>query len=150
MTQLNFRYRADEPWALRDICLNVPAAKVTAIVGPSGSGKSTLLHLFARFYLSQEGEIALGGINYDACSTEQLMSQMSMVFQEVQLFSGSVLENVRIGRPSATEQEVLQACQDADCHQFIEALPQGYHTLLVRGGGSQVVSASVYPLRARF
>lgn len=130
--QVSFGY-AREP-VVQGIDFTVPAGSVTAIVGPSGSGKSTLLHLLGRFYDPQQGQITLGGVDLKALGTDALYQQVGFVFQDVQLFDGSVLDNVRIGRPEASVEAVRAACREAHCEAFIEQLEQGYDTPLGEGG----------------
>lgn len=119
---------------LHKISFTVAPGTLTAIVGPSGSGKSTLLNLLARFYDPQQGYILVGGVDIKMLGTQQLYSHMSMVFQQVQLYQGTIRENVAIGKPDATQQQVQQACRSAFCENFILALPQGYETLIGESG----------------
>ncbi|MEG2029952.1 MAG: ABC transporter ATP-binding protein [Janthinobacterium sp.] len=137
--QVSFRYPAEaaapgEPWGLRDISFRVPQGSVTAIVGPSGAGKSTLVHLLARFFDTQQGCITLGGVDVRALGTRRLYEHISVVFQDVQLFDSSILENVRIGRPHASDAAVIAACRQAYCDDFVHRLPDGYHTVVGEGG----------------
>lgn len=131
---VGLRYEGSAAWALRDIRLEAAPGTVTAIVGPSGAGKSSLLHLLARFDDPQEGTISLGGTDLRALGSERLYQQLSFVFQEVQLFDGTVLDNVRIGRPGASDEEVMAACRDAYCGAFVQRLPQGYHSRIGENG----------------
>lgn len=131
---VGLRYEGSAAWALRDIRLEAAPGTVTAIVGPSGAGKSSLLHLLARFDDPQEGAIFLGGTDLRALGSERLYQQLSFVFQEVQLFDGTVLDNVRIGRPGASDEEVMAACRDAYCDAFVQRLPQGYHSRIGENG----------------
>ncbi|KAA8996652.1 ABC transporter ATP-binding protein [Affinibrenneria salicis] len=124
------------PQTLSDISCTLPARRVTAIVGPSGAGKSTLVHLIARLWDVQRGHIRLGGVDLRDLGTGQVHQHVAMVFQDVLLFSGSVLDNLRIGRPEASRAEAIEAARRAQAHTFIEALPQGYDTLLSEGGAS--------------
>ncbi len=128
---VSFRYEQDE--VLKNISLTIPEGTITAIVGTSGSGKSTLLHLLGRFYEPQQGSISLGGTPINELGTDILYERIGYVFQDVQLFDGTVLDNVRVGRSSASDEEVKQACQDACCEEFINQLPEGYHTRLGEG-----------------
>ncbi|EBI6201054.1 ABC transporter ATP-binding protein [Salmonella enterica subsp. enterica serovar Javiana] len=129
---VGFRYQNE--WVLRDINLTMPVGSVTAIVGPSGSGKSTLLHLLGRFFDPQEGRITLGGIDLPQLGTRSLYEHIGFVFQNVQLFDGTVLDNVRIGCPGASDELVFEACRQANCDEFIQQMEQGYHTMLGEGG----------------
>lgn len=124
------------PLTLNDISCTIPANAFTAIVGPSGAGKSTLIQLIARLWDVRHGQIRLGGIDLRDIGTEQLHQHVAMVFQDVVLFAGSVLDNLRIGKPNASREEAIVAAKRAQAHRFIEALPQGYDTLLEEGGGS--------------
>lgn len=130
--RVGFRYH--DEWVLRDITFTAPAGRVTAIVGPSGAGKSTLMQLIARFYAPQTGVISLGGIDLSTLHSDALYGHLSVVFQDVQLFDGSVLENVRIGQPTASDTAVIAACRAAWCHDFVSQLPQGYHTRIGEDG----------------
>ncbi|MCU5775498.1 ABC transporter ATP-binding protein/permease [Erwiniaceae bacterium BAC15a-03b] len=120
---------------LKDVSFLLPEGSVTALVGASGSGKSTILHLLGRFWEAQQGEITLGGVAIAQLGSEQLYQRIGYVFQDVQLFDGSVLDNVRIGRPDASDEQVIKACEDACCASFVQQLPQGYHTPLGEGAG---------------
>ncbi|MBK1674266.1 multidrug ABC transporter ATP-binding protein [Ectothiorhodospira shaposhnikovii] len=131
---VSFRYDTGTAWALRDVSFRAPQGRIVAVVGPSGGGKSTLLNLLARFFDPQEGRITLGGVDLRDLGPDQLYDYLSFVFQDVQLFDGSVLENVRIGCPEATDAEVMDACRAAWCDEFIQRLPQGYETLIGENG----------------
>lgn len=121
-----------------DVTFDVPQGSVTALVGPSGSGKSTLLNLLGGFWSPQAGEITLGGVSLDKLGARALHQRMGYVMQDVQLFDGSVLDNVRIGNPEASDEQVMAACRDACCDEFVRLLPEGYHTRL--GEGAQRLS----------
>lgn len=129
---VGFAYGAKR--VLHDIDIVIPDRGVTAIVGPSGAGKSSLLQLIARFYDPQDGRITLGGIDLRAFSSDALYRQLGFVFQDVQLFDGSILDNVRIGREGAGDEEVFAACRAACCDTFIEKLPEGYATRIGENG----------------
>ncbi|MFS2225868.1 ABC transporter ATP-binding protein [Pantoea sp. B65] len=131
---VSFAWEPQRP-VLNNISFRVPQGTVTALVGASGSGKSTILHLLGRFAEVQQGEITLGGVPVSRLGSAQLYERLGYVFQDVQLFDGSVLDNVRIGRPDASDEEVIAACQAACCHRFVLRLPQGYHTPLGEGAG---------------
>lgn len=130
----NVSFRYEQRDVLQNISLTIPAGEVTAIVGQSGSGKSTLLHLLGRFHDPQQGVVTLGGIPLTALGTEQIYRSIGYVFQDVQLFDGSVMDNVRVGRRDASDDEVKAVCRAACCDHFIEQLPQGYDTQLGEGG----------------
>lgn len=114
--------------ALRDISFTARQGEITALVGPSGSGKSTVANLIPRFWDVGQGEIRIGGIDIREIATERLMDIVSFVFQETFLFYDTLYENIRMGRPDATHEEVVAAAKAAQCHEFIERLPDGYAT----------------------
>ncbi len=107
---------------------------VTALVGPSGGGKSTLAKLAARFWDIQEGVITLGGQDISKVDPETLLENYSIVFQDVTLFNNSVLENIRLGRKDASDEDVITAAKQARCHEFIENLPKSYNTVIGENG----------------
>lgn len=120
--------------ALKDISFTAHADEITALVGPSGSGKSTIANLIPRFWDVTQGAIKIGGINIREIATEQLMDRVSFVFQDSFLFFDTLYENIRVGKPDATEEEVHAAARAAQCDEFIGRLPQGYQTLIGEGG----------------
>ena len=109
---------------------------LTALVGPSGSGKSTISKLIARFWDIQKGKITIGGKDIKAMEPESLMSYMSFVFQDVTLFNDTVMNNIRIGNPNATDEQVITAAQAAYCDEFVREMPEGYQTLLGENGST--------------
>ena len=111
-----------------------PQGKVTAIVGPSGGGKSTIASLLPRFYDVEQGAIRIGGVDIRNMSTGDLMDTVSFVFQDNFLFKQSILDNIRMGNPNATEEEVIAAAKAAQCHEFISELPQSYQTVFGKDG----------------
>lgn len=121
---------------LEHINLCIPENTTTAIVGPSGSGKSTLCSLIARFWDVTSGEVLFGGENVKSYNSDSLLRNISIVFQKVYLFRGTISDNIRFGKPDASMEEVVEAAQKACCHEFISALPNGYDTLVGEGGGS--------------
>ncbi|WP_439652516.1 ABC transporter ATP-binding protein [Paenibacillus ehimensis] len=121
--------------ALTDISAVCEPGTVTALVGPSGAGKSTLANLLPRFYDVTGGAIRIGGADVRDISSETLLSSMSLVFQDVVLLRDTVTENIRIGRPGASDEEVREAARAAHIHHVIERLPRGYDTILGAGGG---------------
>lgn len=129
---VSFAYRDRD--VLQDISLTLPANSLTALVGPSGSGKSTLMKLCARFYDPQKGRVFFNGVPMDEINPESLMSRISMVFQDVYLFQDTIRNNIRFGKPDATEEEIVAAARKACCHDFIMRLPQGYDTMVGEGG----------------
>jgi ATP-binding cassette subfamily B protein len=127
-----------EEAVLRDVSVIFPERSLTALVGASGSGKSTLVHLIARLWDVPRGQgaIRIGGVDVRDLPFEELHRHVAMVFQDVVLFSGTILENLRVGRPEASRAEVEAAARAARAHDFIAALPAGYDTVLSEGGGS--------------
>ena len=121
---------------LRDVSFAIPEKTSTAIVGPSGSGKTTICSLLARFYDPQEGSVCVGGHNLRELTCDSLLSNISMVFQNVYLFNDTIRANICFGRPDATEEEMIAAAKKARCHDFITALPNGYDTIVGEGGGT--------------
>lgn len=122
------------PMVLEDVSLTVPAGSFTALVGASGAGKSTLVELIARFHDVAAGRILLGGVDIRHLPPESLAARISMVFQDVWLFDLSIRDNIRLGRPGATDAEVEGAARAAAAHDFIAALPEGYDTRAGEGG----------------
>ena len=121
---------------LHNVNLKIPEYSVTAIVGPSGSGKSTICNLIARFYDADSGSVRVGGHDVKEFTCDSLLSNISMVFQNVYLFHDTVRNNICFGKPDATEAEMVEAAKKACCHEFIMALPEGYDTVIGEGGGS--------------
>ena len=114
--------------ALRDVSFIAPQGKITALVGPSGSGKSTVANLIPRFWDVEQGKICIGGADIRQIPTAKLMDMVSFVFQDTFLFYDTLYENIAVGSPDATEEKVIAAAKAAQCHDFIERLPQGYET----------------------
>ena len=121
---------------LRNINLSIPANTMTALVGPSGSGKTTLTRLIARFWDVDSGRILIGGENITSYTTDHLLANIAIVFQDVYLFNDTIFNNIRIGRPEANREDIIAAARTARCHDFITALPQGYDTLVGEGGNT--------------
>ena len=121
---------------LKDVSFTIPEKTSTAIVGPSGSGKTTICSLLARFYDPQGGRITLGGHDLREFTCDSLLSNISMVFQNVYLFHDTIRANILFGRPNATEAEMMEAAKKACCHDFIMALPNGYDTIVGECGGT--------------
>ncbi len=126
----------DERQVLKDVSFRIPEGSSTAIVGPSGSGKTTLCSLQARFYDPRGGSITLGGHDRREFTCDSLLTNLSMVFQNVYLFHDTVRANILFGKPGATEEEMIAAAKKARCHDFITALPDGYDTVVGEGGGT--------------
>ena len=131
---VSFAY--DEKTILDHISCEMKKNTITAIVGPSGSGKTTFCNLIARFWDVSTGEILIGGKNIKEYTLPHLMSHIAMVFQSVYLFEDTIENNIKFGVPSATREEVIEAAKKAMCHDFIEALPNGYDTLIGEGGAT--------------
>ena len=121
---------------LHDINVTLPNKTTTAIVGPSGSGKSTMCNLIARFWDVDSGCVKIGGVDVRDYTLESLMNQISMVFQNVYLFADTIENNIKFGCPDATHEQVVSAAKKACCDDFIEALPDGYDTVIGEGGAS--------------
>ena len=128
---VSFSYtgNADEK-ALEDVSFTAKQGQITAIVGPSGGGKSTIANLISRFWDVSSGSIMIGGIDIRDMAEEALMRHVSFVFQDIFLFKQSILDNIRMGNPQASEEEVIAAAKAAQCHEFISKLPNGYHTVV--------------------
>lgn len=134
LEHVDFSY--DQKKILDDVSLTIPEKTTVAIVGPSGSGKTTLCHLMARFWDVQGGRVTLGGRDVRAYSYDSLMRNFSFVFQRTYLFSDTIANNIRFGKPDASMEEVIAAAKKARCHDFIKALPKGYDTVIGEGGAS--------------
>ncbi len=126
----------DSRQVLKDVSFSIPEKTSTAIVGPSGSGKTTICSLLARFYDPQAGRITVGGHDLREFTCDSLLANISMVFQNVYLFHDTIRANICFGKPDATEDEMIAAAKKARCHDFIQALPQGYDTIIGEGGGT--------------
>ena len=131
---VNFGY--DSRKVLDNVSFRIPEKTSTAIVGPSGSGKTTICSLLARFYDPDDGEIKIGGHNLKEFTCDSLLSNISMVFQNVYLFNDTIRANICFGKPDATEEEMIAAAKKACCHDFIMKLPDGYDTVVGEGGGT--------------
>ena len=121
---------------LNHISFSMKKGEMTALVGPSGSGKSTIASLLARFWDIKEGTIKLNGKDIKNISLGRLMDQISMVFQRVYLFKDTIYNNIAMGRPSATREEVIEAAKKARCYDLIRSLPEGFDTVIGEGGAS--------------
>ena len=143
---VNFTYEEGLENVLTDINLHVPAGESVALVGPSGGGKSTLCNLIPRFYEVTSGRILLDGEDIRKYTLHSLRSRIGVVQQDVHLFSGTVIDNIRYGRPSATDAEVMEAAKRAGAHDFIMELEDGYATYVgehgtkLSGGQKQRIS----------
>jgi len=119
-----------------NVSFTIPEGTTTAIVGPSGGGKTTLCSLMARFWDVDEGAVTLGGTNVKEYKLDSLLTNFSMVFQNVYLFNDTIASNIRFGKPDATMEEIMEAAKKACCHEFITVLPEGYDTVIGEGGAT--------------
>lgn len=132
---VSFAYNTGEQ-VLSGVSFTAKQGEVTALIGPSGGGKSTAAKLAARFWDADSGKITLGGTDVKTVDPEKLLSAYSIVFQDVTLFNNTVMENIRIGRQGATDEEVLAAAKEAQCDEFVEKLPEGYQTMIGENGSA--------------
>lgn len=132
---VSFAYNTGEQ-VLSGVSFAAKQGEVTALIGPSGGGKSTAAKLAARFWDADSGKITLGGTDVKTVDPEKLLSAYSIVFQDVTLFNNTVMENIRIGRQGATDEEVLAAAREAQCDEFVEKLPEGYQTMIGENGSA--------------
>ena len=132
---VGFSYNTGER-VLEDVSFTAKQGEVTALVGPSGSGKTTVSRLASRFWDIQQGKITVGGMDISQIEPETLLSLYSIVFQDVTLFNNSIMENIRVGRKDATDEEVLAAAKLANCEEFARKLPEGWNTVIVENGCS--------------
>ena len=132
----NVDFSYDTRQILKDVSFTIENNTTTAIVGPSGSGKTTLCNLIARFWDVDEGSICIGGKDVRDFTLEELMDQISIVFQRVYLFADTIENNIKFGCPEATHEDVVMAAKKACCDDFIESLPNGYQTVIGEGGAS--------------
>ena len=130
---VGFRY-SDDTEVLKDVSFCAKQGQVTALIGPSGGGKTTISRLAARFWDAGEGKITLGGEDISGIDPETLLRNYSIVFQDVTLFNNSIMENIRIGKEGATDEEVREAARLANCDQFVELLPEKYDTCIGENG----------------
>ncbi len=132
---VKFSYEPGKP-VLKDVTFTAKQGQVTALVGPSGGGKSTVANLAAGFYDADGGTIRLGGTDIAPIDSVSMMKDFSVVFQNVVLFNNTIMENIRVGRKNATDQEVMEAAKAAKCQEFIEKLPDGYNTVIGENGST--------------
>jgi subfamily B ATP-binding cassette protein MsbA len=125
---VTFRYGADEPPALNHVNASIAAGEIVALVGPSGAGKTTIVNLVPRFYQPQEGSVRLDGVDVADVRLSDLRRAIAIVPQDVQLFRGSILENIRYGRLEASDEEVYAAARDANVEEYVSVFPDGYAT----------------------
>lgn len=134
---VDFSYtQKKEEKVLNNVSFHIPAGKLTAVVGPSGGGKSTILKLIARFWDVDGGGITCGGKALGDLDADEWIGNISMVLQDVYLFHDTIRENILFGRKDASEQEMMEAAKQAQCHEFIMALPEGYDTVVGEGGST--------------
>ena len=143
--QVDFSYNKDAP-LIRDLNIDVKQGQKVAIVGPTGAGKTTIVNLLMRFYDIDSGKITVDGQDVAEVSRDELRSLFGMVLQDTWLFSGSIADNVAYGRPDASREEIIKACDEAYCDHFIRTLPQGYDTQVsedtvsISGGQKQLLT----------
>ncbi len=130
---VGFKY-SDDTDVLKDVSFTAKQGEVTALIGPSGGGKTTISRLAARFWDVSEGKITLGGEDISKIDPETLLSDYSIVFQDVILFNNSIKENIRIGREGASDEDIIRAARLANCEEFINKLPDGYDTFIGENG----------------
>ena len=142
---VDFSYDKERP-LIRDLNIDVKQGQKVAIVGPTGAGKTTIVNLLMRFYDIDSGKIFIDGQDVSAVSRDELRALFGMVLQDTWLFSGSIADNVAYGRPGASREEIIKACDEAYCHHFIRTLPQGYDTQVsedtvsISGGQKQLLT----------
>ena len=132
-TNVGFAYN-DREDVLKDVTFTAKQGEVTALIGPSGGGKTTVSRLASRFWDINKGSIKVGGMDIGKIDPETLMSLYSIVFQDVTLFNNTIMENIRIGRQDATDEEVIAAAKLAHCDEFAEKLPDGWNTMIGENG----------------
>ncbi len=132
---VGFAYNTEET-VLQNVSFTAKQGEVTALIGPSGGGKSTATKLAARFWDADKGKITVGGVDVKTVDPERLLTAFSIVFQDVTLFNNTVMENIRIGRKDATDEEVLEAARLANCEEFVEKLPEKWNSNIGENGSS--------------
>jgi len=143
---ISFSYQNTSTKAIDHLNMHIQAGQHIALVGPSGGGKTTVASLICRFFDVNEGSIKIGHVNVKDIEQKELMNQVSYVFQDSRLLKMSILENIRMSRPEASDEEVIQALKDAQCQDIIDKFPEGIHTIIgskgvyVSGGESQRLS----------
>ncbi|WP_035275055.1 ABC transporter ATP-binding protein [Desulfogranum japonicum] len=135
---VSFSYgdNAEDTMVLKDVSFTAKPGTMTALAGQSGSGKTTIANLIVRFWDPKRGSITLGGTDIMDMTSDCLLSNISMVFQRVYLFNDTIKNNIRFGKPDATDEEIMAAASQARCHEFISALPDGYDTMVTESGSS--------------
>ena len=132
---MHYHYDANPEPILRGVSLHIPERALTALVGHSGCGKTTLIRLIMRYADPQQGRVLIGGSDIRALTQQELMRQISVVFQDVYLFDDTIGNNIRLGKADATDAEIEAAARTARCHDFIMAMPEGYQTRVGDIGG---------------
>ena len=132
----NVTFAYEERDILKNISFKVPEHSMTALVGKSGCGKSTITNLIARFWDTDKGKVLVGGVDVKTMTSDSLLKNISIVFQNVYLFKDTILNNIKFGKPEATKEEVIEAAKKARCHDFIMALDKGYDTMVGEAGAS--------------
>jgi len=131
---VSFRYHSTD--VLKDINVAIPERSFTALVGPSGSGKTTMTRLIARFWDVDQGTIYIGGNDIKSYDPDKVLALIAIVFQDVYLFNDSIINNIRVGKRNATMEEIIETAKKARCHEFINALPDKYETIVGEGGST--------------
>jgi ATP-binding cassette subfamily B protein len=131
---ISFRYHSTD--VLKDITVSIPERSFTALVGPSGSGKTTFTRLIARFWDVDQGTIYIGGKDIKSYDPDKVLALIAIVFQDVYLFNDSIINNIRVGKKDATMEEIIETAKKARCHEFINALPDKYDTIVGEGGST--------------
>lgn len=134
-SKVDFAYENNVP-ILKNVSFEAKQGTTTALIGPSGSGKTTIVSLLARFWDTTGGTISVGGVDIKKISPDVLTKYMAIVFQEVYLLNDTIMNNIRIGRPEATDEEVFEAAKAARCHEFITKMEKGYETVIGEGGST--------------
>jgi len=132
----NVRFSYENRPVLQDISFKLKEKTTTAIIGPSGGGKTTLCNLIARFWDVNSGSVKIAGRDVRDYTLDSLLSNISMVFQNVYLFNDTIANNIKFGKPDATREDIIQAAKKACCHDFIMATPDGYDTVIGEGGAT--------------
>ena len=132
----NVTFGYNESAVIKDMSFHISQHSMTALVGKSGCGKSTIVNLIARFWDTDSGMVSIGGTDIKAMTTENLLENISVVFQNVYLFNDTIFNNVAFGKKGATKEEVIEACKKARCHEFISALENSYDTVIGEGGST--------------
>ena len=130
LENVSFTYQDASTKAIDNLSMHIKAGEHIALVGPSGGGKTTVASLISRFWDVNEGSIKIGHVDVKDIEQKELMNQVSYVFQDSRLLKMSILENIRMSRPEASDEEVIQALKDAQCQDIIDKFPDGVHTVI--------------------